>query len=64
MKLYEKYPQFQNRQYMMDLLVNNVYATMQLEQQGLHKKVIELVLLAVMKEKELEGKKLFFDKPL
>ncbi len=62
MKIYEKYPQLQNRQFMMELLVNNTWATMHLEQQGLSKKVLEILLLAIMKEKELQGEKLFFDK--
>ena len=61
MKLYEKYPQLRNREFVLNMLVENVYATMQLENQGVHRSIVRTILLGILKEQELKGQKFFAD---
>ena len=63
MKLYEKYKQFQNESYLLEQVTNSVYATMQLENQGLPKQKIQEIVLSVIKENRLKGSELFVDQP-
>ena len=61
MKLYEKYSQLRNRSFLLSLVSQDVFATMQLEDQGLPKKKIDEIVLSVLKELELKGRKFSAD---
>ena len=63
MKLYEKYKQLQNETYLLEQITNSVYATMQLENQGLPKQEVREIVLAAIKEYQLKGSQFFVNQP-
>jgi hypothetical protein len=55
MKFYEKYPQLRDKAFLTNMLVNNVYSTMALENQEVPKAKVEEIVAKMLKEKELKG---------
>lgn len=64
MRLYEKYKQLQNESYLIEQITNSVYATMQLEDQGLPKQKIREIVKSVVRENQLKGGQFFIDQPV
>ena len=62
MKIKEKYNQLQNETYLLEHVTNSVYATMQLENQGLPKQKIREIVLSVLKEQYLKRNEFSLDK--
>lgn len=55
MKLYKKYTQLQDRKFLVNLMTDTVYSTMQLENQPVPKNKVEEIVLSVLKEQALKG---------
>jgi len=55
MKFYEKYPQFRDKAFLKNMLVNTVYTTMALEDQEVPKPKVEEMVERLLKEKEEKG---------
>lgn len=54
MRIIDKYPQFQDRQRLLAYLVESVWATMHLENQGVSKPVLEMIAKSVLYDEALE----------
>jgi len=61
MKLFEKYSKLRDKAFLLNLVSKDVYATMQLENQGVSKQKVDEIVLSVFKELELKGHKFSFD---
>jgi hypothetical protein len=57
MKLFEKYKQLQDKTFLVNMLTNSVYATMQLESQPVKKTTVQEIVLSVLKDEALKGHK-------
>ena len=55
MKIFQKYKQLQDKQYLVKMLTDNVYATMQLENQPVSKNKLEEMALSMVNEESLKG---------
>jgi hypothetical protein len=60
MKFYEKYPQLKDKAFLTQMLTNNVFATMALENQEVPKEKVEEIVLALLDEQELKGNQFFY----
>lgn len=59
MKFYEKYPQLREKQFLVEMLSNTVFSTMALENQDVPMSKIKEIVLALLRERELEGTQFF-----
>lgn len=54
MTFYEKYPQLQEKGFLVQVLTNTVYTTMSLEDQQVPRPKVEEIVLALLADKELK----------
>ena len=59
MKFYEKYPQLKEKGYLAQVLTNNVFSTMSLENQQVSMPKVKEIVLSLLKEQELKGGQFF-----
>ncbi len=59
MKFYEKFPQLQQKIFLSKMLIENVFATMSLENQQVPIEKITEIVEKMLAEKELEGTQFF-----
>lgn len=64
MKFYEKYPQLQEKEFLLQVLTNTVFSTMSLENQQVAKPKIQEIVLSLLNEQELKGNQFFFNQSL
>lgn len=59
MKFYEKYPQLKEKGYLAQVLTNNVFSTMSLENQQVSMPKVKEIVMSLLKEQELKGGQFF-----
>ena len=59
MKFYDKYPQLKEKEFLVEVLTNTVFSTMALEDQQVPKLKVREIVLALLKEQELQGSQFF-----
>ena len=59
MKFYDKYPQLKEKKFLSQLLTNNVFSTMSLENQEVSFQKVEEIVLSLLNERELKGSQFF-----
>ncbi len=59
MKFYEKFPALQQKAFLSKMLIENVFATMSLENQQVPMEKITEIVEKILTEKELEGTQFF-----
>ena len=59
MKFHDKYPQLKEKDFLAQMLTNNVFSTMSLENQQVSMSKVEEIVLSLLKEQELKGDQFF-----
>ena len=60
MKFYDKYPQLKEKKFLTEVLIKTEFSTMSLENQQVSMPKVEEIVLSLLKEQELKGRKVFF----
>jgi hypothetical protein len=60
MKFYDKYPQLKEKKFLTEVLTKTEFSTMSLENQQVSMPKVEEIVLSLLKEQELKGRKVFF----
>ncbi len=57
MKLYEKYEKLRQKQFVTDMIVSSVSGSMALENQAVPDALVQAIVIALVRESELKGRK-------
>ena len=57
MKLYEKYEKLRQKQFVTDIVVSSVSGSMALENQAVSDALVQAIVIALVRESELKGRK-------